>query len=96
MAKLLHIERLGGFGGFGGPKSHLKSMGTIDLESLPGHVQAAVEGLFKSPEPTTPDSMDGFRYRLTQTADNGEQHSIEVSEAAVPPSIAGAVKDELV
>jgi hypothetical protein len=44
----LHIERVGGLAGFGGP--HLKSRGELELSDLSPADKQAVEGLFKDPQ----------------------------------------------
>ena len=93
MQKLLHIERVGGFGGFGGP--HLKSRGSVDLTSLPAHEQAAIDALFAQGGTLGGTSSSDFRYRLTRQTPNGA-HTVEVPASAVPGSISSAVKDELV
>lgn len=93
MSKMLNIERVGGYAGFGGP--HLKSAGSVDLASLPEHEQAAVDALFSQGWQAGPSSPDEFRYRLTRQTPTGE-HTVEVPASAVPGSIESAVKDELV
>ena len=92
MSKLLNIERVGGLAGFGGP--HLKSVGSLDLASLPEHEQSAIEALFSQNWQAGPSSPDEFRYRLTRQTPNGA-HTVEVPASAVPGAIESAVKDEL-
>jgi hypothetical protein len=91
----LTVERLGGFAGFGGPGSHLRSRGVHPFESLSAADQAAVEALFASHGASTaPPVPDGFRYRITRTTPSGPE-SVEAPEAAVPAALKAVVKDEL-
>jgi len=92
----LHVERIGGLAGFGGARSHLRSHGEIDLETLSAEDQRAVESLFQSrgsPEPS--HVRDGFLYRITRTTPKGVE-TIEVPEDVVPAAVGQCVKDELV
>ena len=92
----LKIERLGGFGGFGLPGSHIRSQGSLKIAQLTPHVRAKVEKLFEdSDEDEAPSAVnDGFRYRITLTTSHGSQ-TIEVPEAVVPDELQASVRDEL-
>ncbi len=91
----LDIERLGGFAGFGGSGSHLRSRGQMDGASLSAADQQAVDALFAGPPKTAPKTADGFRYRITRHAPGGSK-TVEVSEEHVPDAIKCSVKDELI
>ena len=88
------VERLGGFGGFGLPGSHLRSRGQVELAKLSSRDRAAVDALFDNPPKDRP-SPDGFSYRLTRQTAKGTQ-TIEVAEQHVPEALKNCVKDELV
>jgi hypothetical protein len=89
MAKV-EVERLGGFAGFGGPGSRLRSRGSVDTSALPESDRKAVENLFAQPPSVADVTPDGFVYRLTQ----GTQ-TIEVPEQHVPGALKAAVKDRI-
>jgi len=92
----LQVERIGGFAGFGGARSHLRSRGEIDLETLSPEDQRAVESLFHSHGNTEPSQVrDGFLYRITRTTPKGVE-TIEVPENLVPAAIVQHVKDEII
>ena len=92
----LQVERIGGFAGFGGARSHLRSHGEIDLETLSPEEQQAVESLFQSHGNTKPSQVcDGFLYRITRTTAKGVE-TIEVPENLVPAAIGQCVKDEII
>jgi len=93
---MLTIERLGGFAGFGGPGSRLRSHGTYSFDKLSPTDQARVEDWFRTggQSAAAPRVPDAFRYRITRTTPNGEE-TVEVPESAVPPSLRDSVKDEL-
>ena len=92
----LQVERIGGLAGFGGPRSHLRSRGEVDLHALSPNDQEAVESLFQSQSHAEPSQVrDGFRYRIARTTSAGIE-TIEVPEDAVPTTIRQAVKDEIV
>lgn len=92
---MLKIERRGGFGGFGLAGSRVKSEGRIDEARLSAADRKTVDALFaaagKSAAAAHPD---GFTYRITRATPAGEE-AIELPEAAVPPALAQAVRDEL-
>jgi len=95
MAKL-QVERIGGVAGFGGARSRLRSRGEVELTDLSAAEQQAVESLFKSREKPKPSQMrDGFQYRLTRNTAKGVE-TIVVPEDALPSTIRGSVKDEIV
>ena len=91
----LDIERIGGFAGFGGPGSHLRSRGQLDGASLSAADKKAVDTLFSGPPPAASKSADGFRYRITRHTAGGAK-TVEVPEEHVPEAIKSSVKDELV
>jgi len=92
----LHVERIGGLAGFGGARSHLRSHGEIDLETLSAEDQRAVQSLFQSQGSAEPSQVrDGFLYRIARTTPGGVE-TIEVPEDVVPAAIRECVKDELV
>lgn len=88
------VERLGGFGGFGLPGSHLRSRGWVERAKLSPADRAAVDALFDNPPKGAP-SPDGFTYRLTRQTAKGAQ-TVEVAEQHVPDALKNSVKDELV
>ena len=79
----LDIERVGGFAGFGGPGSHLRSRGQLDSASLSTADKQAVEALFSSLPKAASKTADGFRYRITRHTASGSK-TIEVPEEHVP------------
>jgi hypothetical protein len=92
----LHVERIGGLAGFGGPRSHVRSHGEIDVETLSAEDQRAVESLFQSHGNAEPSQVrDGFLYRIARTTPGGVE-TIEVPEEVVPAAIRQCVKDELI
>jgi hypothetical protein len=88
------IERVGGFAGFGLPKSHVRSRGEVELTDLSPADRHAVETLFAHP-PSATSPPDAFRYRLTRQTAQGPV-TIEVPEQHVPSVLRAAVKDELI
>jgi hypothetical protein len=90
----LDVERVGGFGGFGSPGSHLRSRGQVETNDLVPADQHAIEALFDRP-PKSSSPPDAFRYRLTRQTAHGPE-TIEVSEEHVPPALRAKVKDEIV
>jgi len=95
MAKL-HVERIGGLAGFGGPSAHVRSHGEIDMADLTTSEQSAVEELFRSHgTATTSQARDAFHYRISRTTPKGVE-TIEIPEAVVPAAISHCVKDELI
>ena len=94
---MLHVERIGGFAGFGGPGAHVRSLGQLDSAALSHEDQRAVDALFKSRgKSAAPPVRDGFHYRISRPSSSGATETIEVPESAVPASLAKSVKDELV
>jgi Emfourin len=92
----LHVERIGGLAGFGGARSHLRSRGEVDFETLSGEDKRTVESLFKSKGSAEPSQVrDGFLYRIARTTPGGVE-TIEVPEDVVPAAIRHCVKDELI
>ncbi len=95
MAKL-QVERIGGIAGFGGAGSHLRSRGEVELTDLSAAEQQAVDSLFQSRDkPKSSQMRDGFQYRITRNTANGVE-TIVVPEEAVPATIRGSLKDEIV
>ena len=92
----LHVERIGGLAGFGGARSHVRSRGEVDLETLSAEDKRTVESLFQSQGSAEPSQVrDGFLYRIARTTPGGVE-TIEVPEDVVPAAIRRCVKDELV
>jgi len=97
----IHVERLGGIGGFGGARSHIRSEGEIDLAKLGVADLQSVERLFDSkgqslaPQAGLPQTRDAFRYRIRRTTPEGVE-TVELSESDVPAVVSQCVKDELV
>lgn len=94
MAKL-SVERIGGIAGFGGAKSHIRSHGEIDLDSLSTADQQAVEGLFQLKGAAQTQTRDAFLYRISRTTSKGTE-TVDASEEVVPGPLRHCVKDELV
>ncbi len=90
----IHIERTGGFVGFGLPGSHVQSRGEMALSELSPADQAALDALFDSKGGAEPPMPDGFRYRITRQTAGGTQ-SIEAPESQVPAALRDSVKDVL-
>jgi hypothetical protein len=90
----LKVERVGGFGGFGLPGSHLKSKGEIPIATLPHDDLQAIDTLFKGDAHLGAAKTDGFIYRITRQTGETEK-TIEVPEEQVPLSIRNCVKDTL-
>ena len=95
--RILKIERLGGFAGFG--MGHLRSDGEIDLDGLPEEERLAIEKLLAKGRGSDGGgksaTRDGFRYRITWDED-GESCSVELEEGEAPERVRAAVKDRLV
>lgn len=91
----IEIERLGGFGGFGGPGSHIRSRGCVGWSRLSAAERRVCEALFADPPGAATPAPDGFRYRLTRRSPEGEL-TIEAAEEDVPQKLRNAVKDELI
>lgn len=90
----IHLERLGGFGGFGGPRSAIRSTGDLSSEQLSPAERERLKSLFASGTVTEQEMRDGFRYRITWETSSGSR-TIEVPEALVPSALKNAVKDQL-
>jgi hypothetical protein len=91
----LHVERVGGIAGFGGPR--LKSRGEVAIADLSAAERQALEELFANPQqakPAHPGAADAFRYRITRQTARGP-HTIEVPEHAVPPIVRDSVQDTI-
>jgi len=93
----LKIEKIGGMGSYGSPRSHLKSDGELSVSALSTGDQAAVEALFSNPgvHKGSGQVADGHAYRITRSV-NGKDQTIEIPEAAVPPALKACVKDRLI
>lgn len=93
---LLHVERIGGFAGFGGAAARVRSHGNMDVSSLSAAEQQAVEALFqKGGHAGTPPMPDEFRYKISRATPTGTD-VIEAPESLVPAALVQCVKDELV
>jgi hypothetical protein len=92
----LKIERIGGLAGFGVPGSNVRSSGEQSISALSANDQASVEALFRNPKARhgSGQMRDGFRYRITRTAD-GKDQTVEVPESAVPSALKACVTDKL-
>ena len=93
---LLHVERMGGFAGFGGSGARIRSHGHIDASSLSAAEQQSVESLFQKGAVTGVAPLpDEFRYRISRTTPTGTE-VIEAPESIIPTALAQCVRDELV
>ncbi len=93
----IEIERVGGFAGFGGPGSHLRSRGALPWAHLSATDREQLERLLAArgvPAPA-PRGADGFRYRIT-TLHQGRPVTVEVHEDQVPAALRDCVQDELI
>jgi len=93
---VIHVERLGGFAGFGGKRAHIRSRGQIETSELSKDENKKLESLFlhhKVKEP--PGAADAFRYQLTRISDAGAE-VVVVQESDLPEKLARCVKDELI
>lgn len=88
------IERLGGFAGFGGPGSRLRSRGSVDTTTLSERDQRTVDDFFTRPAPAPKIAPDSFVYRLTRQTQSGPQ-TVQVAEGRVPDVLKAAVKDQI-
>jgi hypothetical protein len=89
---VLSVERIGGFGGFGLPSSHLKSRGELSTSELSAEELRKIDAMFRGDTQVGPTMLDGFRYRITRKIGN-DVHTIEVPEEGVPLPIRNCVKD---
>jgi hypothetical protein len=93
---ILHVEKLGGFAGFGGSNARIRSRGKIDSKTLSPADQQTVDGLFQNEgKKDAPIGADSFRYLITRTTADGTE-TVEAPEAEVPAALAACVKDEFV
>ena len=93
---VLKVERIGGFAGFGGFNSRLRSIGEIDLNKLSQEDKETVDNLFKSQKNAGKDiAPDEFRYRISRTTARGTEN-IEAGERAVPNLIKQLVRDQII
>ena len=90
----VHVERIGGFAGFGLPGSHLESRGEMALSELSHADRSALDTLFVGAVRAESKVADGFRYRITRETAAGTQ-TIEAPEAEVPLVLKNSVKDVL-
>jgi len=90
----LKVERIGGFGGFGLPGSHLKSKGEISISELSPDDLQTINGLFKGDVHPGTAMPDEFLYRIARKIGN-DLKTIEVPEKNVPMAIRNCVKDTL-
>ncbi len=94
---LIKIERIGGFGGFGGP--HLKSFGERNFSDLSAADRTTLNTLFlrQKNEITVPGNMqirDGFNYRISRQTEGGVE-TIVVPESMVPAALISSIKDSI-
>jgi hypothetical protein len=83
----ISFERTGGFAG-------ISKKTTVDTDTLPGNEAATLPRLvevadfFRLPEQiiSSNPGSDRFQYKLT-VEDNGKQHTVTVSEAALPGTL---------
>ncbi len=94
MADRVKVERIGGFGGFGLPGSHLKSRGELSMSELSPDDAEAVNQLFDTGAQAGESMPDAFRYRITRQVGGNEQ-TIEVPEHQVPDALKNSVEDTL-
>jgi hypothetical protein len=90
----LKIERLGGFGGFGLPGSHLKSRGEVSESELSPADLQSLDALFEEEAQHEDPMPDAFRYRITRKV-GGSEKTIEVPEHQVPDALRNSVQDTL-
>ena len=90
----VHIERLGGFAGYGGPASRIKSKGSVSLGDLSTADRKRVDDLFKAKGKTPPPKPDAFHYRITRQTPAGEEVTL-APEELVPEALRNSVKDTL-
>jgi len=90
----LHVERIGGLGGFGLPGSRIRSSGELPLSQLSAADRKALDALFAHGPRKAAVMPDGFRYRITLTS-AGDTKTTEAAEDQVPPAVRACVKDTL-
>ncbi|MUZ71437.1 hypothetical protein GOZ90_01995 [Agrobacterium vitis] len=90
----LILEKMGGFAGFGGAKSALRSDGVCAVEKLSAGEKQLIEEFFQQSAPQTAAVADGFRYRIVWPSRFGDR-SVDVPESLVPDEIKASVKDRL-
>lgn len=90
----LILEKTGGFAGFGGARSALRSEGVCAVEKLSAEELGLIEGFFHQDGATPAKVADGFRYRIVWPSRFGDR-SVEVPESLVPEEIKASVKDRL-
>ena len=92
---MLKIERVGGFAGYGGANSRLKSDGVMAFSALSPADQRHVEAMFNAKGAADASPVrDGFNYRITRATKAGDD-VIEVPESAVPAAMIACVKDRI-
>lgn len=90
----LILEKTGGFAGFGGVRSALRSDGVCAVEKLSPEELSLIEGFFCENGTEPAKVADGFRYRIVWPSRFGTR-SVEVPESLVPEEIKASVKDRL-
>jgi hypothetical protein len=95
-SRLLHVERIGGVGGFGLPGARVRSHGVVRCAELEPSALSTLERLFSAQHrPAAAGLMrDGFCYRISRGA-GATLETIEVAEHELPAAIRASVKDEL-
>lgn len=90
----IHLERLGGIGGFGGTRSAIRSTADLSSDQLSPSDRERMKKLFEGGTVTDQVVRDGFRYRITWETGAGSK-TIEVPEGLVPSALKNAVKNQL-
>ena len=94
----IEVERTGGFAGFGGPGSRLRSRGVLHWAHLTADDRQHLLTLLAEPAtrsaPPAARGADGFRYRVT-TLHEGQPVTLDLPEHLVPAALRDCVQDEL-
>ena len=92
----MRVEQVGGSIGFGGPLSHAKSWGVVDLSHLSQADRATVESLFQRyrASPGTRSYAHEFLIRLTRQTPAGAE-TVDVPEHEVPDVVKTSVSTHL-
>ncbi len=92
---MLKVERIGGFAGYGGANSRLKSDGVMAFSALSPADQRRVEAMFNAKGAADASPVrDGFSYRITRATKTGDD-VIVVPESTVPAAMIACVKDRI-
>ena len=95
-SRLLHVERIGGIGGFGLPGAAVRSRGVVSCADLEPAALSKLERLFSAQHRPAAAGLvrDGFCYRISR-GEGATLETIEVAEQELPAAIRASVKDEL-